>query len=62
MINLRVENQDLFTVIYAEEGKVFQDKESGVIISDIAYLGKEDSPENYIEIEMPVEVISDEQE
>lgn len=65
---MRVEKQELFTVIYADEGKVFRDKNNEVVLSSIAYLGKEDSPENYEEIEKliepdePIEEVTDEQE
>lgn len=37
--------------ITAEEGYVFKSKESGEIIGNVIYLGKNDSADNYEEVE-----------
>ena len=39
---------------YAQEGKVFKSKIDGAILSNILILGKNDSLENYEEIDPPV--------
>ena len=39
---------------YAQEGKVFKSKIDGAILSNVLILGKNDSLENYEEIDPPV--------
>ena len=39
---------------YAQEGKVFKSKIDGAILSNVLILGKNDSLENYEEIDQPV--------
>ena len=39
---------------YAQEGKVFRSKIDGAILSNVLILGKNDSLENYEEIDPPV--------
>ena len=39
---------------YAQEGKVFRSKIDGAILSNILILGKNDSLDNYEEIDEPI--------
>ena len=39
---------------YAQEGKVFRSKIDGAILSNVLILGKNDSLENYDDIDPPV--------
>ena len=41
------------TKIIAEEGKNFQNKETGVVYGSEMYLSDIDSPDNYVEIAAP---------
>lgn len=50
-----IENTKIFTIAIAENGKVFKDKITGDILTDRLYLGCNDSPDNYEEIEPLIE-------
>lgn len=41
--------------IVADNGKTFARKDSGEILGREIWLGKEESPDNFIEIDIPVE-------
>lgn len=49
---------------YAKEGKVFKSKIDGAYLSNVIILGKNDSLDNYEEIEPPVyeEIIEEEED
>ena len=47
---MTVEDKGNFIVITADEGKVFKSKISGDILTEILYLGCNDSADNYEEI------------
>jgi len=47
---MQINVTDNYTVITADDGKIFADKEGNIIAKEL-YLGKLDSPENYTEVE-----------
>jgi len=49
---MKITTDEHYTVITAEEGKIFADLTGNIIAKEI-YLGNIDSPENYIEIDDP---------
>jgi len=51
---MQIDKQENYTVITADEGKVLADKEGKVVGKEL-YLGNIDSPENYVEVDEPME-------
>ena len=47
---MTIENTERFIIITADEGKIFKSKISGDILTNILYLGCNDSADNYEEI------------
>ena len=49
---MKITSTEHYTVITADEGKIFADLNGNIIAKEI-YLGNIDSPENYTEIDEP---------
>jgi len=49
---MKIEKNEYYVTITADEGKIFADKE-GNVVSKMLHLGNIDSPENYDEIDEP---------
>jgi len=47
---MKISKQKNYTVITAEEGKIFTDKQGNIVGKEL-YLGNIDSPDNYVEVE-----------
>ena len=47
---MTIENTERFIIITADEGKIFKSKVSGDVLTNMLYLGCNDSADNYEEI------------
>lgn len=41
--------------LIADEGKIFARKDDGTVLGYTLHLGKNDNPDNYIEVDKPIE-------
>ena len=51
---MKIETNEHYTVITADEGKTFARKADGEVVAPEIILGCLDAPENYMEIDIPV--------
>jgi len=58
---MKKETNEHYTVITADEGKIFADLEGNIVAKEI-YIGNIDSPDNYVEIDEPEPMIEEKQE